>query len=261
LSGLPVRSYKLGPSAVRESLWAREAHEAVGDRKKVAAISVNWSIAARRHAISNATRSPAQGGQEDKEAWLRRCLLELATSAGLRDDPTGAHGARVGYLAELMGRVMGLGSQTCESLRLAGALHDIGKLVLPQAILLKRDTLSDEERAVVRKHAVLGEQLLSTFELADTEMVASVARSHHERWNGDGYPDKLAGEAIPLAARIVSVAEVFDTLVFPRPYRTRGPLAGLGGNTPPRGHHFDERSMRWKALSRISRRSMATSWS
>lgn len=220
------RSYKVSMGTIRDSLWALvTAHEVIGDRQMVATYLgrlVDSLMSAARDIVR--TQVSHLGGSDDVGA-LQLCLSELATSAGLRDDPTGAHGPRVGYVAAMIGGAMGLSDEECRQLQRAGDWHDVGKIAIPQQILLKRDPLSDDERAVVRRHAELGEQLLMSFEMPGMNEIAAVARSHHERWDGSGYPDGLKGDAIPRDARIVSVAEVFDTLVYSRPYKAAWPVA------------------------------------
>ena len=105
-------------------------------------------------------------------------------------------------------------------IRETAALHDVGKIVIPDSILRKPGPLTPDEFAIMRTHTTVGAEMFGTVTHSETiAMAATIARSHHERWNGSGYPDGLAGEDIPIAARIVSVADVYDALVTNRPYR------------------------------------------
>ncbi|MGD0196740.1 MAG: HD domain-containing phosphohydrolase [Solirubrobacteraceae bacterium] len=147
-------------------------------------------------------------------------LERLAHIAESRDSHDYEHATRVGALARRIAEAMGLGSQFAALIRETAALHDVGKIVIPDSILRKPGPLTPEEFAVMRTHTTVGAEMFGTISHSETiAMAATIARSHHERWDGSGYPDGLAGEDIPIAARIVSVADVFDALVTNRPYR------------------------------------------
>ncbi len=140
----------------------------------------------------------------------------------LRDAYTGGHTMRVTHYATLIAERMGLPADQLELLRLGTPLHDIGKIGIADSVLRKEGNLTDSEREQMRGHAVLGDQILKSH--PGLTKVAAIARSHHERHDGLGYPDGLKGEAIPLLARIVSVADAFDAMTSDRPYRGRMPL-------------------------------------
>jgi putative nucleotidyltransferase with HDIG domain len=131
---------------------------------------------------------------------------------------TAEHSERVGAMAREMGVELGLTGEVLEVLHWAGLLHDIGKLAVPEEILNKRGQLTPREWDVIRRHPSVGGDLLRTIS-PGLEPVAAAVRAHHERWDGSGYPDGLAGRAIPLAGRIVAVADVYDALTHPRSYR------------------------------------------
>jgi putative two-component system response regulator len=140
-------------------------------------------------------------------------------AAEYRDDNTREHTERVGDLAARLARQCGHDDRTVWLVRQAAPLHDLGKIAIPDTVLLKPGSLTTEEFEVVKTHAVLGARVLagSASELLVT--AERVARSHHERWDGSGYPDGLAGDVIPLEGRLVHVADVFDVLVHERPYK------------------------------------------
>ena len=148
----------------------------------------------------------------------------LAFVAEYRDDDTGQHTQRVGRTAVRLGEVIGLAEGTLACLSVAAPLHDIGKVAIPDAILLKPGPLTERELRIVRNHTVIGAEMLADSQSSILQMGCDIARSHHERWDGKGYPDGTAGEAIPLAARIVAIADVFDALTQSRPYKRRWPL-------------------------------------
>jgi putative two-component system response regulator len=164
----------------------------------------------------------------DRTADLERARLELlerlALAAEYRDDNTQEHAQRVGRTVALLARVMGMPDADIEVLRRAAPLHDIGKIGIPDTILLKRAALTPEEFALMQSHARIGAEILSGSEFAILNSAEEIARAHHERWDGGGYPDGLASEEIPLPARLVAVADVFDALVHERPYKTAWPV-------------------------------------
>jgi hypothetical protein len=147
-------------------------------------------------------------------------LQRLAHAAEYRDDDTSQHTQRVGLSAAGIARQLGVSADQIGLLREAAPLHDVGKLAIPDAILLNPGKLSAREYEVMKTHAELGARLLSGSSSPVLQMAAVIAASHHERWDGAGYPAGLAGEAIPLVGRIVTVADVFDALTHDRPYKS-----------------------------------------
>jgi putative two-component system response regulator len=174
-------------------------------------------------------------------------VCRLGMAAEFRDEDTGNHVIRVGCYSRIVAAALGMPRSFLEMLLLAAPLHDIGKIGIPDDVLLKPGPLSDEEWAVMQKHCEIGERILHEqskvmiplFDwyavdpesiketLADQdpvlEMAAMIALTHHEKWNGGGYPKGLAGEAIPIESRIVAIADVFDALTSNRPYRPARP--------------------------------------
>ena len=146
-------------------------------------------------------------------------IERLALAAEYRDDDTGQHTNRVGESTAVLAAAMGLSEEEIYLLRRAAPLHDVGKIGVPDAILRKPGPLTDAEWALMREHTVIGARLLSGGRSRLMELAEQVARSHHEQWDGNGYPDRLAGEQIPLAGRLVMVADVFDALLSDRVYR------------------------------------------
>jgi len=163
--------------------------------------------------------SQALSAFRDTEAIRLDTLERLARAAAYRDDNSPEHTQRVAALAARMARHMGEDDRTVWLVRHAAPLHDLGKIGIPDSILLKPGRLEPEEFEVVKTHAVLGARVLADSDSELLAMAEQIARSHHERWDGAGYPDGLAGAAIPLGARLVGVADVFDVLVHERPYK------------------------------------------
>jgi ribonuclease P protein subunit RPR2 len=146
----------------------------------------------------------------------------LSNAVEARDAYTGKHAERVTAYGLLIARSMSLPLADTPEIEFGFLLHDIGKLAIPDAILYKPGALTDEERALMVQHPVVGAEIVSGIEfLADA---AAIVRSHHERWDGSGYPDGLTQTAIPLAARVFAVADVFDALTTDRPYRPASTL-------------------------------------
>lgn len=151
-------------------------------------------------------------------------LQRLALAAEYRDDDTGLHTKRVGNTAGAIAQVLNLPQARVDLIARAAPLHDVGKIGISDTILLKPGKLSDEEFAIMRQHTVIGAKMLSGSTSPWLQLAEEIALSHHERWDGSGYPHQLAGENIPLVGRIVAVADVFDALTHERPYKPAWPV-------------------------------------
>ncbi|RYF42894.1 MAG: HD domain-containing protein, partial [Cytophagaceae bacterium] len=148
----------------------------------------------------------------------------LAMAAEYRDDDTGQHTKRVGYTAARLACQLGLEDAEVALLERAAPLHDIGKIGIPDHVLLKPGKLTSEEFAVVKTHTSIGAAILARHHTPLLQLAAKIALTHHERWDGGGYPQGLVGEEIPIAGRIVAVADVFDALTHDRPYKKAWPV-------------------------------------
>lgn len=146
-------------------------------------------------------------------------LLRLSMAAEMRDDDTGVHITRIGHLAEALALALGESKDMARELRLAAPMHDIGKIGVPDQVLKKPGGYTADERAVMNQHPVIGAQILGRSRIRLFQLAAEVAMTHHERWDGTGYPLGLAGDAIPLSGRIVAVVDFFDALTMDRCYR------------------------------------------
>jgi putative two-component system response regulator len=144
-------------------------------------------------------------------------VVSLAMTIEARDAYTEGHCERLAAYATAMGKRLGLGELDLAALYRGGYLHDVGKVAVPDMVLLKEGPLSNEERAVMQRHPVVGDRLCSG--LRSLRRVRPIVRHHHERLDGSGYPDGLAGDAIPLLAQIISIVDIFDALTTLRPYR------------------------------------------
>jgi len=149
-------------------------------------------------------------------------IFSLANAVEAKDAYTEGHCFRLAELSAEIARRAGLPETDIRRIKNGAILHDVGKIGIPEAVLTKPGKLTDEERTVIRQHPVIGERICRP--LRSTSSIISIVRSHHERWDGHGYPDGLSGETIPVEARIVSIADSFDAMVFDRVYR---PALGL----------------------------------
>ncbi len=162
----------------------------------------------------------------------------LSNAVEARDAYTGKHAERVAAYGIEIARALGVPRPDAPEIEFGFLLHDIGKVAIPDAILYKPGALTDEERALMARHPVIGAEIVR--EIDSLSEAAKVVRSHHERWDGTGYPDGLAGEEIPLPARIFAVADVFDALSTDRPYRPASGLAEVREMiNAAAGTHFD----------------------
>ena len=175
---------------------------------------------------------------------LRDTRLEIIRRLGLaaefKDNETGMHVIRMSYISRILGQAAGLGPADVENLFNAAPMHDIGKIGIPDAVLLKKGALTPEEWAVMRTHAQIGADILGTHPPGLMQVASEVAITHHEKWDGSGYPHGLAGTAIPISGRIAAIADVFDALTSERPYKAAWTVeAAMGLLRAQSGKHFD----------------------
>jgi putative two-component system response regulator len=199
-----------------------------------------------------------ESSREQAENELRRVLIptvnggdlvkllesdtvhRLVRLAEFRDEQTGRHLLRMSRYCEQIGLLLGFDHAWCAQLRLASELHDVGKVAIPDRILLKPGRLTESERAVMQTHAEIGHRLLSDSGSDLLKAAATTALSHHERWDGSGYPHQLTGEEIPIEGRIAAVGDVFDALTSDRVYRPAFPLGmAVQMIESERGGHFE----------------------
>jgi putative two-component system response regulator len=170
-----------------------------------------------------------------REETVRR----LSRAVEYRDEETGGHTQRMSAYCAMLAGKLGL---DVESIRIASPMHDVGKVALPDHILLRPGALTPDERQEMERHTLIGHQILSGSGSALLELGATIALSHHEKWDGSGYPHRLAGNAIPLEGQVAAVADVFDALTSHRPYRRAFPIdEAVDIMRSERGRHFDPR--------------------
>lgn len=171
----------------------------------------------QRH--SDDLEAKVQGRTAELLLARREALEALARAAEYRDDDTGQHAMRVGELSAGIARALGAPNEWIEALRLAAPLHDVGKIALPDSILLKPGKLDEDETKFMKRHTEVGSKVFGEAESPLMKLAKEIALNHHEWWNGSGYPNGISGNNIPLCARIVAVADAYDALVNDRPYK------------------------------------------
>jgi cyclic di-GMP phosphodiesterase len=206
---------------IRNMLEVRLLHKRVRDQNRILEVNVD----ARTREI-----------RETRLEVIRR----LGRAAEYRDNETGMHIIRMSLAASILGRAVGLSHEQCELLLNASPMHDIGKIGIPDRILLKPGPLDPDEWAIMKRHPSIGAELLSGGSSDLMQMAETIAHCHHEKFDGSGYPRGLEGEQIPLAARIVAVCDVFDALLSKRPYKAPWTVDDALAELDKRaGSHFD----------------------
>ena len=184
----------------------------------------------------------SRGQQALLEASHREAILMLGKASHFRDDESGVHPWRMAAYAAALAGAAGWNEADCRLIGLAAALHDIGKLGIPDHVLLKPLKLDDGEWEIMKTHCRIGHEILRVNSAPVFRMGATIALHHHEKWDGSGYPDRLAGEHIPEAARITAIADVFDSLTVNRPFRKAWSVdAAMNSLRMGAGRAFDPR--------------------
>lgn len=213
--------------------------------KKELLFQVGRVFAMRQTALSARSHTTALEEQVSDQMRMVQLAHEevihrLVVASMVRDDETGAHVKRIGQFSAAIAEAIGWSREAIEHMRMAAPMHDIGKIGIPDAILLKPGKLSVDEFEVMKTHTLIGASILKNSYSPMMQLAEQIARSHHERWDGAGYPDKLVGEAIPESARIVAIVDVYDALTHDRVYRPALPEAkALEILHQGRASHFD----------------------
>jgi cyclic di-GMP phosphodiesterase len=180
------------------------------------------------------------GRTQELEAARLEVLSHLAIAAEYRDDCTARHTVRVAALSASLAEAVDLDAQQVETIRSAAPLHDVGKIGIPDGLLRKTGPLAPEEFAIMRTHTTIGADILHGSRVRILQVAEEISLTHHERWDGHGYPHGLAGSDIPVAGRIVAVADAFDAIINDRPYREARPtVAALQEIVSHKGTQFD----------------------
>ncbi len=206
---------------VRNLLFAHLAHRMLHDQNTV----LEEMVSQRTEAL-----------QQSRLQVVQR----LGRAAEYRDNETGQHVIRMSHFSATLAAALGWSAPQCELLLHASPMHDVGKIGIADAILLKPGKLDAHEWSIMQQHSAIGADILANADSELLQLARVIAESHHEKWDGSGYPHGLAGEEIPQAARIVAVADVFDALTSKRPYKEAWPVdSAVQWMTEQSGSHFD----------------------
>lgn len=216
----PIDLHEFEPR-VRNMLKLREAHLATQQRAETLAEAVRLATA-------------------EIHTRERETITRLARAAEFRDPETGAHIQRMSHYAALIARRMGCDTEFADAIMQAAPMHDVGKLGIPDYILLKAGRLTADEFTIMKRHPSIGHDILKDSSSRIVQLGAQIALTHHEKFDGSGYPGGLAGDAIPLSGRIVAVADVFDALTSERPYKPSWSFdKAIALLRSGRGNHFE----------------------
>jgi putative two-component system response regulator len=180
--------------------------------------TISQALSSSRMPTNTPEHRVAARTREIEDEYLE-ILQRLAAVAEFRDQETGEHPRRVGRLAGLVAEQIGLAAELVDNIRRAAPLHDIGLIGIPDDIMLKESALTEEEQQMMREHVAIGGRILAGGQSPVLQTAQSIALCHHERWRGRGYPNGLAGERIPIEARIVGMVDSFEALTHDRPFR------------------------------------------
>ncbi len=207
--------------------------------KRVELAAANQQLKKYAEDLNNTIKEVKEANTKLQQAYLET-IQRLVMAAEYKDEDTGDHIVRMSRYSALLAEKLGLDDDTVESILYAAPMHDIGKIGIPDSILLKPGKLTDEEFGVMQSHTTIGGSILANSDATIIQLSAKIALTHHEKWNGKGYPKGLVEEEIPLAGRIVVIADVFDALTSKRPYKDPYPLeVALKIIKKERGEHFD----------------------
>lgn len=227
----------------RDELWLRMKWllelKTTHDRLRAHEAELELVIERKTRALRAALDEMIQARRLVHEAQMDT-IRRLTIAAEFKDPDTAGHIERIGLYSEVMARKLGLSPGEVETLRHAATMHDVGKIATPDRVLLKPGKLDDDEWVVMQSHASVGGDMLAGSMSPELQMGEMIARTHHEKWDGSGYPAALAGDAIPVESRICAIVDFYDALTMDRPYRAAVPfdevleiMRGMGGT------HFD----------------------
>lgn len=190
----------------------------------------------------NQTISELKAAHQQLQNSFLDTIHRLALAAEYKDEETGDHIMRMSRYSALIAKELGLPAKEVRNILYAAPMHDLGKIGIPDSILLKPGKLTDEEFGIMKAHTIIGANILAYSKAEILQVAEEIAISHHEKWNGKGYPQGLSGDNIPLAGRITGLADVFDALTSRRPYKDPYPVeVALDIIKKEHGQHFDPR--------------------
>ena len=188
----------------------------------------------------NATIHTLKAAHQELQQSYLDTIRRLVVAAEYKDEDTGDHILRMSRYSALLAKEYGLSSTDVQQILYASPMHDIGKIGIPDRIMLKPGRLEEHEFAIIKTHTALGARILADSKSGILQIGERIASTHHEKWNGKGYPDGLSGKDIPVAGRVVGLADVFDALTSKRPYKDPYPIeVAVDMIKSERGEHFD----------------------
>ncbi|NLG19496.1 MAG: HD domain-containing protein [Fibrobacter sp.] len=206
-------------------------------RKQIA--DTNQQLETYSSELRNTIANLKQTHHDLQDAY-RDTIYRLVLASEYKDNDTGNHISRIGQYCMLLAEKLGLSSQDIENIGLSSPMHDVGKIGIPDSIILKNGMLTENEFAIIKTHTTIGGAILDNSKAAVLQNARMIALSHHEHWDGSGYPEGLSGENIPLHARIVALSDTFDALTSKRPYKAPYPIeVACDIIKKERGRHFD----------------------
>ncbi len=230
----PVDPYEL-QLRVKWLLALKRAHDALARHRA----ELEATVERRTEALRSALEDVSQAKRSTHEAHLDT-IRRLTVAAEYRDMVTASHIQRIGLYSALLADALGMPPGFIDDIRPAAAMHDVGKIGIPDSVLLKRGSLTRDERKVMESHTEMGARILQGSDSPILQQGEVIALTHHERWDGRGYPRGLSGDDIPLGGRICAVVDVFDALATDRPYRAARPVWEVFQTIEQgKGSHFD----------------------
>lgn len=237
---LGASDYIIKPVSAPIVLARVRAHLDLADQRR----NLERLVAERTMDLENSNQQLESSNQKLRQSYLSM-LLQLGRAAECRDSETGKHVLRVGNYSKLLGLASGFTESQAEMLMYASMMHDIGKIGIRDDILLKQGELTEEEFEIMKRHSEIGAEIIGDHDADMLEMAKYISLTHHEKWNGTGYPLGLRGEDIPIVGRIVAIADVFDALTTARPYKQAWPIErALEYLRYESGQHFDPELIR-----------------
>ncbi len=215
-----------------------------------ARVRTHISLQNQRRLLNEEVKKQTKNLEETRFEILRL----LGRAAEYKDNETGLHIIRVSHYAKILAKKMDLPEQYCENIYYAAAMHDVGKIGTPDAVLKKQGKLNKQEWEIMKQHALIGAEIIGQHNDPLLQMAYNIPLTHHEKWNGSGYPRGLQGEEIPLEGRIVAIADVFDALTSERPYKKAWTVDdAMELITREAGKHFDPKLVKHfqEALSEV----------
>jgi len=201
--------------------------------------AANLQLIKYGHDLNRSVSELKAANLELQKAYLDT-IYRLVIAAEYKDEDTGDHIIRIGHYSSLIAEKLGMSDAKTKDMLYAAPMHDIGKIGIPDHILLKPGRLTDEEFDIIKTHTIIGAKILSNSNSKIIILAEQIALSHHEKWNGQGYPNGISGNNIPLEARIVAIADGFDALTSKRPYKkTFSVETAIEIMKKERGQHFD----------------------